>query len=154
MITHENLKNKVAKRYKPGFWNSHAANLSKPIYQIGNVLCSNRESPKQRRAAVNDKDPSQKIADISTFGFKSPWSQGLLGSGGTNYFFFFQLILKKISFHFKGGREKPAEESEDCPWSSGRGSSGLSEIMRISAWVIRPWRPNAKPTHKNKFPFL
>ena len=54
--------------------------------------------------AVNNKFPAQETADVATCEFKSLWSQGLLGSSGINYIFFFRLILRKISFHFRGGK--------------------------------------------------
>ena len=49
LFAYQNFKNKVAKRYKSGLWNSHAVNLSKLMNKIGEGLCSNGELSKENK---------------------------------------------------------------------------------------------------------
>lgn len=99
---------KWKKRYKSEFWNTHTVNLSELIYEVGDILCSQREFPKERGMAIRDSDKDPPPANWTPVSLNPLGAKVFLRSSWINYF----LLLPT---HFK---DFTLEEEEKSPLRS------------------------------------
>ena len=125
--------------------NSHTVNLSKLIFEIGKGLCSDGDSFPRRDERPSVTEICPRKLSLSTCEFKSPWSQFFFQEAVESIIFFFFQLLLKISFHFRGGREKLTEEFEECSVSVCSLSSGVHGNREVR-WPVRPGESSGGPS--------